>query len=118
MPEPRGKDADFIIYVDSDHSGDNSTLRSRTEFLIYMNMALIQWLSNKQPTIETSVFGAEFVAMKHVMETFQAFRYKLRMLGVPISGPSYIYGDNMSVIYNNQRLDSTLRGNIKSICCH
>ena len=28
-------------------------------------MALIDWVPKKQPTIETSVFGAEFVAMKH-----------------------------------------------------
>ena len=54
--------------------------------------------SNKQPTIETSVFGAEFVAMKYGMETLQGLRYKLNMMGVLILGPSYIYGDNMSVM--------------------
>ena len=31
------------------------------------NMALIDWVSKKQATIETSVFGAEFVIMKHRM---------------------------------------------------
>jgi hypothetical protein len=31
-------------------------------------MALIDWVSKKQATIETSVFGAEFVAMKHRFE--------------------------------------------------
>ena len=30
-------------------------------------MALIDWVSKKQATIETSVFGAEFVIMKHRM---------------------------------------------------
>ena len=65
-----------------------------------MNMALIQWLSKKQPTIETSVLGVEIVAMKHGMETLRGLRYKLRMMGVAIKGPSYIYGDNMSVINN------------------
>jgi hypothetical protein len=42
-------------------------------------MALIIWLSKCQPTIETSVFGAEFVAMKHGIETLRGLRYKLRM---------------------------------------
>ena len=31
------------------------------------------------------------------------------MMGVPISGPSYIYGDNMSVIHNTLRPESTLK---------
>jgi hypothetical protein len=83
-----------------------------------MNMALIVWHSKRQATIETSVFGAEFVAMKHGMETLRGLRYKLRMMGVPISGPSFIYGDNMSVIHNTQRPESTLRKKSNSICYH
>ncbi len=50
--------------------------------------------------IETSVCGAEFVAMKIGMESLRGLRYKLCMMGVGISGPSYIYGNNMLVIYN------------------
>ena len=65
-------------------------------------MSLINWLSQKQPTIESSVFGAEFVAMKLGVEALQGIRYKLHMLGVPIAGPTYVYGDNMSVIHNTQ----------------
>lgn len=55
----------------------------------------------KQATIVTSVFGAEFVAMKQGMEALRGIRYKLRMMGVELAGPSYIYGDNMSVIRHN-----------------
>ena len=66
----------------------------------------------------TYVFGAEFVAMKIVMETLRGIRYKLRMMGVTISGPSYVYGDNMLVIHNNQRPDSTLKKKINSIFYH
>jgi hypothetical protein len=72
-------------------------------------MLLINWLSQKQPTIQLSVFGAEFVAMKLGMEVLRGIRYKLRMMGVPIAGPMYIYGDNMSVIHNTQRPESTLK---------
>ena len=64
------------------------------------------WKSKKQPTIETLVFGAEFVAMNHGMETLRGLRYKLRMMGVPLSGTLYIYGDNMSVITNTQKPES------------
>ena len=67
------------------------------------------WKSKKQPTIETSVFGDEFVALKHGMETLQGLRYILHMMGVPILGLPYIYGDNMSVIHNMQCPESTLK---------
>ena len=108
-PEPRGKDIDLRMFVDSDHAGDKRTRRSRTGFIIFLNMAPIVWFSKKQSTIETSVFGAEFVAMKQGMECLRGLRYKLRMMGVAVSGPSYIYGDNMSVIHNTQRPESMLK---------
>jgi hypothetical protein len=57
-------------------------------------MLLINWLSEKQPTIKSSVFGAEFVAMKLGVEALQGIRYKLCMMGTPIAGPTYVYGDN------------------------
>ena len=57
---------------------------------------------------ETFVFGAQFVAMKIFMENLLDIRYKLRILVVLIPGPSYMYGDNMSVIRNTQRPESTL----------
>ena len=66
-------------------------------------MALVNCLSKKQSTTESAVLRAEFVAMKHVVETLRDIWYKLRMMGVPIEGPSYIYGDNMFVIYNTSR---------------
>ena len=53
-----------------------------------------------------------------VMETLLGIRYKLSMMGVPISGPSYIYGDNMSVIHNTQRPESTLKKKINYTCYH
>ena len=81
-------------------------------------MALIVWLSKRQPTIETSVFGAEFVAMKHGIETLRGLRYKLRMMGVPLTGPSFIYGDNKSQVTNSSRPESTLKKKCNSICYH
>ena len=55
------------------------------------------------------MFRAEFFAMKNGVETLRGLRSKLRMMGVPIEVPGYIYGNNMSVIYNNLRLESMLR---------
>ena len=44
-------------------------------------------------------------------------RYKLRMMGVPVDGPTYVYGDNMSVIYNTFKPES-LKKKSNSICYH
>ncbi|KAI2498678.1 hypothetical protein MHU86_15800 [Fragilaria crotonensis] len=117
-PEPRGKEIDLRMFVDSDHANDQRTRRSQTGFLIYMNLAPITWYSKQQSTIETSVFGAEFVAMKQGMETLRGIRYKLRMMGASLSGPSFIYGDNMSVIHNTQRPELTLKKKSNAVCYH
>jgi hypothetical protein len=64
-PVPRGKEVDLRLFVDSDHADENFTRHSRTVFVIYLNMAPIVCLSKHQPTVESSVFGVEFVAMKN-----------------------------------------------------
>jgi hypothetical protein len=58
-------------------------------------MAPIVWFSKRQRTVESSVFGAEFVAMKNDIETCRGLRYNLRMMGVALSGPKFVYGDNI-----------------------
>jgi hypothetical protein len=55
IPEPLGKELDIRMFCDSDHAGEKCTRRSRTGFFIFCNMILIDWISNKQATIETSV---------------------------------------------------------------
>jgi hypothetical protein len=117
-PVTRGKSIDLRLFVDSDHAGEHFTRRSRTGFVIYLNMAPIVWFSKRQPTVESSVFGAEFVAMKNVIETTRGLCYKLRMMGVAIDGPAYVYGDNMSVVHNTQRPDSVLKKKINALCYH
>jgi hypothetical protein len=118
MPEPRGKEVEVRLYVDSDHAGDQLVRRSRTGYFVYLNSAPLIWFSKRQPTVETSVFGAEFVAMKNGMEAVRGLRYKLRMMGIPIEGPAFVYGDNMSVVHNTQRPESMLKKKSNSICYH
>ena len=118
MPTPCGKGVDIRLYVDADLAGDTRTRRSRTGYLVFLNSALIMWLSKKQATIETSVFGSEFVAMKQGVEACRGLRYKLRMMGVPVDGPNYVYGDNMSVIHNTSSPSSTLKKKSNQICYH
>jgi hypothetical protein len=59
--------------------------------------------------VESSVSGAEFVAIKNGIETTRGLHYKLRMMGVAIDGPTYVYGNNMSLVHNTQRPKSALK---------
>jgi hypothetical protein len=117
-PSTRVKAIDLHLFVDSDHAGEHFTRRSRTAFVIYLNMAPIVWFSKRQPTVESSLFGAEFIAMNNGIETTRGLRYKLRMTGVAIDGPTYVYGDNMSVVHNTQRPESVLKKKSNEICYH
>jgi hypothetical protein len=117
-PVTRGNAIDLHLFVDSDHAEEQFTRPSRTCFVIYLNMAPMMWFSKRQPTVESSVFGADFVAMKNGIETTRGLRYKFRMMGVTIDGPTYVYGDNMSVVHNNQRPESVLKKKSNAICYH
>ena len=56
--------------------------------------------------------------MKQGIVALRGLRYKLRMMSIPISGTSYIYGDNMSVVCSTSRPESVLRKKSNSVCYH
>jgi hypothetical protein len=58
------------------------------------------------------------VAMKNGIETCRGICYKLRMMGVTLSGRTFVYGDNMSIVHNNQHPESMLRKKSNSLCYH
>ncbi len=118
MPEPRGMGFTMRAFVDSDHAGDSITRRSRTGFLIFLNSAPIYWYSRKQGSCETSSFGSEFIAMKTCCEYIRGLRYKLRMMGIPVDLPTYVFGDNQSVLANTSMPHSTLKKKSSSIAFH
>eukprot|EP00804_Cyclotella_cryptica_P013947 CCRYP_002465-RA/>CCRYP_002465-RA protein AED:0.03 eAED:0.04 QI:0/0/0/0.83/0.6/0.5/6/0/916 len=117
-PKPLGKGVTLRMFVDSNHAGDKVSRRSRTGFVIFLNYCMIDWLSKKQSMVETSVFGTEFCAMKHGIENLRDIRYKLCMMGVPVKRASYLYGNNMSVVTNTSKPESTLKKKSNSICYH
>ena len=81
-----------------------------------MNNAPIDWLYKKQATIETSVFGAIFFCDEDWIGNTpgiakQAAHDESDNLRIIVD-----LWDNMSVIYNTQRPDSTLKKKLNSIC--
>jgi hypothetical protein len=86
--------------------------------LIYVQSVPKVWYSKRQNTVESSTFGSEFIAMKTAVDQMEALRYKLRMKGVPISGPASIYCDNVPVFKNCAFPESTIKKHHNAIAYH
>ena len=61
---------------------------------------------------------ADFVTMKQGMDSLKGLRFKLRMMGIPMSYLTYIYGDNMSAVHNISRLESVRKKKSNSLSYH
>ena len=86
--------------MDTNHEGNLKDWRSQTVFLIFINKALINWYSKSHTTVAASTFGAEFCAMKTVVEMIKELMYKLRMFGIPFERPDHVYCENEAVTKN------------------
>jgi hypothetical protein len=117
-PAPRGNPVQVNVFVDADHASNKMTCRSQTGILMYVNRSPITWYSKSQNTVESSTFSSEFVALRIAVEMTEALRYKLRMFGIPIDGPSNVFCDNKSVVTNSTVPTSLLSKKHNSIAYH
>jgi hypothetical protein len=76
------------------------------------------WYSKRQNTVETSTFGSEFGALKIAIDQVEGLRYKLRMMGVPLTGPTPLFCDNESVVRKSSAPESVLKKKHNSIAYH
>jgi hypothetical protein len=123
MPEPLGHSVTTTCYVDADHAGCKATRRSHTGLIIYVNRAPVVWVSKRQNTVESSTYGSEFIALKIAIDLIEALRYKLRMFGIPLGGPTSIcptniFCDNEAVVLNTTHPESTIKRKHTSIAYH
>ena len=117
-PEPLGHSVSTTCYVDADHAGCQTTRRSHTGVLIYVNCAPIVWFSKRQNTVEASTFSSEYIALKIAVELIESLRYKLRMFGIPVDDATIVFCDNQAVVTNSTRSESTLKKKHVSIAYH
>ena len=73
--------------------------------MIFVQNGPIIWLSKRQNTFEAATFGSEFVALRICKELIVTLRYKLRMFGIPIEGPTDVFCDNHGVVLNSSRAE-------------
>ena len=72
-----------------------------------INSVPVIWVSKRQGSVESSSYGAEFVALRTTIEEIEDLRFSLRMMGVKITQPCTVFCDNNSVFKS-----STIPGNI------
>ena len=94
------------------------TRRSVTGIPLFVNNTPIKWYSKRQNTVEGSTYGAELVALKIAIDIAVEFRYKLRILVIPLAGSSQALCDNKGVVLNTTLPSSTLKKKHNAIAYH
>ena len=88
MPIPKGKPVLTTSFWDANLLHDIITGRSCTGIIHMLNKTPIEWFSKHQNSVETATYGSEFVAARTAVDQIVDLRYTIRMLGVPLTGPS------------------------------
>jgi hypothetical protein len=98
MPVPLGNSVRISTFEDANLLHDHVTGRSAMGILHFVNQTPVEWFSKRQNTVETATYGSEFVVARTATEQIIDLRYTIRMLGVPLDGPAWMFGDNESVV--------------------
>ena len=84
--------------VDANLYHDLISGKAVTGIIHFFNKTPIDWYSKLQSTVETATFGSEYIAARTCTEQIIDLRTTLRYLGVTVEGPSYMFGDNETVV--------------------
>ena len=107
-PPPKGNPVRTTTFKDANLMHDFSTGRSATGIFHFLNQTPIEWFSKRQGQVETATYGSEFVAARTATEQIMDLRYTLRMFGVPLDSPAWLFGDNQRIVTSSTIPHSTL----------
>jgi hypothetical protein len=118
MPAPRGVPVRTTSFVDANLLHDLTTGRSAMGVLHFLMQVPIEWFCKRQSTVETATYGSEFVAARAAVEQIMDLCYTLRMFGVPLDGPAWLFGDNQSVLISSTIPHSSLMKRHNALAYH
>ena len=101
------KGMNMLLYANINHAGDYVTRRSRSGLVVFFNNEPICWISKKQTSCITSTYGSNRVAMKQSYQYVFGLWYKLIMMGILVEDPTYVHGENHSMLDNSTMPEST-----------
>ena len=94
--------------VDASLCHDFVTGRSVTGIIYLLNQMIVDYFSKKQPLVEKATYGSEHMAARIITEQIMDIYTTLRYLGVNLVGPTYIFGDNKTVVNSSSKPKSRL----------
>jgi hypothetical protein len=118
MPVPKGKPMRTTCYEDANLLHCLATGRSMSGIIHLLNQTPIQWFCKKQNVVETATYGFEFMVARQATEQIMDLRYTLRMMGIPLDGPAWMFGDNQSVITSSTIPHSNLNKRHNALSYH
>ena len=117
-PEAKGNSVCTTTYTDANLLHDQVTGRSATGILHFFNRTPIDSFSKRQNQVESATYGSEFMAARQSVDQIIDLQYTLRMFGVPIHGPSWLFGDNKSVVTSSTIPHSSLNKRWNALSYH
>ena len=75
-------------------------------------------MSKHQGAVATSTYSAEFCAMHLAAEEAITIHYRLHSLGIPVTEPTKMFGDNLGLIQNASMPEATLQKKHTAISFH
>ena len=118
MSRAMGKEVVLTTFVDANLMHDMVTGRSVSGIMHMMNKTPIEWFCKRQNQVETATYGSEFMAMRIATEQIMELRYMLRMLGVPVNSPTWLFGDSMSAVMSSTIPSITLKKRWNALSYH
>jgi hypothetical protein len=118
MPTPKGKAMRTTTYADANLLHCLATGRSMSGIVHLINQTPAAWFCKKQNVVETATYGSEFMVARQATEQIMDLRYTLRMMGIPLDGPAWLFGDNQSVITSSTIPHSNLNKRHNALSYH
>ena len=97
------------MFVDAGHGNGKVTRRYINGLFSVAGSTPITWSSKLQTAVQTSTFGSEFTVLNKSEKKSIMIQYHLILVGIEVSKPAHIFGDNTSVVFNENNPGSTLK---------
>ena len=108
LPMPKGKVARVTTWIDSGLHHCRVTGKASTGMVQFVNQTPVDWGAWHQSTVETATYSSEFVAARMGVDKTIDLQYTLCAMGVPLEEPSWMLGDNQSVVTSSTIPHSTM----------
>ena len=85
-------------FLNPDHAGEKMTRSSHSGIIIYLNRDPIIGYSKKYNPVDLVTFVLEIINLRKGLDITKGLRYKIRIMGVSIDGPTSIFCNNKSML--------------------